>query len=357
LNQWALGFTPYGQRIRQGDLILSCAFFRVFYSFFSVPLVYFTNKSKSYFASLPTTPIFTPLKVAQYPTLGSYIAGLIEGDGCIKVPSTAISLSGKLRYPAITIAFAYKDKPLSDKLAKLLGGYVNQGEGNYWVLSIQNLLGVHNIALLVNGKFRTPKINELHRLITWLNKYGNGEGKLSFIEPLGLEVESLGSNAWLTGMLEADSNFMFSYTISKISGKLIGLGVYMRLTQQKVRPIPNNHSVYLDLSSYSIMNQIALFLSVELKEYFRIRPCRILEKGYSIRCRSLLSRTLLINSLTEFPLLSSKRLDYISWKEVHLLSKNKGYKTSEGQARIIELKGSINNSRTVFDWSHLDLII
>lgn len=44
--------------------------------------------------------------------LGSYLAGLIEGDGSIVVPTSERSSKGKLNYPSIQIAFAAKDYPL-----------------------------------------------------------------------------------------------------------------------------------------------------------------------------------------------------------------------------------------------------
>jgi len=82
----------------------------------------------------------------------------VEGDGCIKVPSTARSAKGKLLYPSITITFALKDLPLAESLAIFfLHGRVNKTKGQYVVLSIQNLPAIYSFAVLVNGLFRTPK--------------------------------------------------------------------------------------------------------------------------------------------------------------------------------------------------------
>jgi hypothetical protein len=68
-------------------------------------------------------------------------------------------------YPSITISFALHDLPLAKALALKLGGKVNMTSGNWVVLSIQNLVGIYNFAFLVNGYFRTPKVNELQALI------------------------------------------------------------------------------------------------------------------------------------------------------------------------------------------------
>jgi hypothetical protein len=67
------------------------------------------------------------LKHKFYP---SYITGLIEGDGSIKVPDNPRSISGKKRYPSITICFPLKDLPLAQALAEYLGGHVNSTHGN-----------------------------------------------------------------------------------------------------------------------------------------------------------------------------------------------------------------------------------
>jgi len=42
------------------------------------------------------------------------IAGLVEGDGSLKVPNVVRSSNNKLQYPSITIAFALKDQPLAE---------------------------------------------------------------------------------------------------------------------------------------------------------------------------------------------------------------------------------------------------
>lgn len=59
-----------------------------------------------------------------------YIAGLIEGDGSIKVPSTLRSDKGKLIYPSVTIVFVDKDLPLAEILVKKLEGTLNKTTGN-----------------------------------------------------------------------------------------------------------------------------------------------------------------------------------------------------------------------------------
>ena len=53
--------------------------------------------------------------------LGSYLAGLIEGDGSIIVPKTIRNQKGKLLYPIVKITFVEKDNPLALKIKEVIG--------------------------------------------------------------------------------------------------------------------------------------------------------------------------------------------------------------------------------------------
>lgn len=53
--------------------------------------------------------------------LGSYLAGLIEGDGTIIVPSKTRSPKGKLYYPSVQIVFHLKDLPLAQVINQAIG--------------------------------------------------------------------------------------------------------------------------------------------------------------------------------------------------------------------------------------------
>jgi hypothetical protein len=62
---------------------------------------------------------------------------------------------------------------------------------------------------------------------------------------------------------------------------------------------------------------------------------------------------ILITYLSKYPLLSTKRLDFNAWLEGHDLVVNGQHKSAEGSAKLKALKVSMNNSRTLFDWTHL----
>jgi len=97
----------------------------------------------------------------------SYLAGLIEGDGTIVVPTTKRSIKGKINYPSIQIVFNLKDLPLALIIQQRLGlGSLSRKKGvNAYILTINNYEGLLLVAFLINGYMRTPKIHALYNLI------------------------------------------------------------------------------------------------------------------------------------------------------------------------------------------------
>lgn len=100
-----------------------------------------------------------------------YLAELIEGNGCIVVPPKQYQ---QKRYPFIRICFHFKDKSFADFLSiKLQVRIIKKTKGNYVLYEIVRLRELINIIYLINGFFRTPKIEALYRCIEWLNIHQN----------------------------------------------------------------------------------------------------------------------------------------------------------------------------------------
>jgi hypothetical protein len=160
-----------------------------------------------------TTSASSKLEQLNKDIFGSYLAGLIEGDGSIIVPSTLRNEKGKLLYPKIKITFVGKDLPLAKKLIEVLGkGTLEWSKNNtYLNLLIQDTKTLYFIASIINGKLRTPKIEANHRLIQWLN---NRQDSL-IIPSLGLDKSYLGTNAWLSGFIESDGSFYSQFNTNK----------------------------------------------------------------------------------------------------------------------------------------------
>ena len=140
---------------------------------------------------------------------GAYLAGQIEGDGSIIVPTG----SNKKAYPIIKIVFNLLDLPLANLIqARLGGGIIQQTDVNWVVLVIQDLRTIRLVVSLINGHLRTPKIEALHRLIEWLN---NHRSSIESIPLLGLSTCGILNNAWFAGFFEADGSFSVSYQLNQ----------------------------------------------------------------------------------------------------------------------------------------------
>lgn len=279
--------------------------------------------------------------------LNYYLAGFIEGDGSIKIPKTVRSEKGKILYPSITIVFAAKDLPLAKFLANILNGTTNKAKGEYYVLSIYSIKNIYSLVNRINGKFRTPKIEALHRLINWLNEHTQFEP----LELLPLDKTNLNSNAWLAGFSDCDSNFLITFLEKNGIAKSIQLT--FRLSQRQ-----NYHTfLALGISYLSVLTEIVTLLSTKVTSFERNRfnkESNYIEKGYLITVKSILARNNLIDYFSKYPLLSSKRLDYNDWLKAHKLIISKKYKDIEGTAKLIELKNSMNTKRYYFNWDHLN---
>jgi LAGLIDADG endonuclease len=116
-------------------------------------------------SSLYSSPFNIDLTSNNY--LGSYLAGLIEGDGSIIVPKIIRIQKGRLLYPVVKITFVKKDEPLALKIIEVINGgkIVYSKDSGYLDIFFQDLNSIQKIAVLLNGKMRTPKIDVLHRLI------------------------------------------------------------------------------------------------------------------------------------------------------------------------------------------------
>jgi hypothetical protein len=199
---------------------------------------------------------------------------------------------------------------------------------------------------------RTPKIEALQRLIDWLNAYSkNPRSRSSFphIGFLPLDTSPLSSNAWLAGLIDADGSFSINYTINA-NALATAVKVYMRLSQRQ----EYNHRDTLGPTSYlMLLESIANLLATQANSFSRIHDS-YLEEGILVVVKSLEARQALIAYLTAHPLLSSKYLDYLDWLAAHKLVVGKLTRTPEGTAELVKLKAGMNNSRTYYDWSHLE---
>ena len=259
--------------------------------------------------------------------LGSYLAGLIEGDGYISITNENRVILG--------ITFNIKDKPLAAKLLSYLGkGFIAKRKTNSIELRFSEKKTILRIVTLINGKFRTPKIEQLYKLIDWLNnKYSMDISKLP------LDNSPLDKNSWLTGFIEADGGFYIRFSLKQIICKF-------SLEQRMIYPKTGE-------SYYTILNNICIFLNVKISVRNRLDKKN---SYYQIRVENQNSTKILIDYLNKYPLLSSKYLDYLEWEKSFGIISKKEHMTKQGKELILAAKINMNDSRTNFNWSHLNLL-
>lgn len=278
---------------------------------------------------IPITPIF----------LSSYITGLIEGDGTIVVPKRERSDKGKLNYPSVQIVFNLKDFPLCQVIQKLIGhGTISKKKQSAaYILTINNFEGLIALCNIINGKMRGPKYHQLVLLISYLNKkFPN-----ICLQPLGFSITPLGKDSWLTGFIEADGSFQVRNSVNTkiVNTKIPRISLSFELVQSRV-----THYGY---NTFDLMNQIAVFLGVNLNE---IRLDRKYPQ-YRVRTSSLKTNITLREYLSNYPLKSTKYLDYKDWTRVLDIFEQGIH--MENIEYIAVIKSQMNQRRTVYNWDHL----
>lgn len=269
--------------------------------------------------------------------LAYYLAGLIEGDGTIIVPTTYRSAKGRINYPSIQIVFNLKDLPLALIIQKELGhGSLARKKGvNAYVLTINNYEGWILIVSLINGKMRTPKINALYKLIDWLNKRFN---ELNIIKA-PIDKTALIDNAWLSGFIEADGHFSVRTTTISRYPKM---ECKFELSQRQKDHNGNSNLIFLE--------EIAKLLVTNVKAIRLNKP----NPEYRLRTTNLKANIILENYLERYPLYGSKYLDYKDWQKVLEIFKLGEHKQKEGIEKIKSIKLGMNDRRTVLTWNHLN---
>lgn len=274
-----------------------------------------------------------------------YLAGFLEGDGSIIVPLSNKSDSGKSLHPIIKFVFTLNDLPVAQKFQEILGhGNIYKGDGNYYIYQIQNLEGLKVIINLINGKMRTPKIEALHRLINWLNKYHNTTFPI-----LPLDSSNLLSNSWLAGLTDADGYFQVT-SHKNINGIISNFKIFYRLELTK--------SYNNSMSYFNIMSKIAESFKTTLRERDRITNF-VNSSTYFLTTTTFESNKLVLNYFNNYSMYTSKLLDFKDWSIIlnlkldNQLNNIKSLNSSQLEL-CSKLKDEMNSKRTKFSWEHLN---
>nr|YP_009054641.1 hypothetical LAGLIDADG homing endonuclease [Chromochloris zofingiensis]AIK29129.1 hypothetical LAGLIDADG homing endonuclease [Chromochloris zofingiensis] len=286
------------------------------------------------------------LSVHNQELLGSYLADLVEADGCIICPKTFS------KQAHIDICFCIADKPFAEFLQTLLGGNIVIGASkNFVKLKINQQHKLLRLCQLMNDFFRTPKIDVLHNLIKYFNEKYNANLMMK-----GLNTSPLCSNAWLAGFSDGDANFLLEISKPRSGRVYVRIQYRLRLAQIYAKC----KSLQLECNSmYGICFAIAILFDCNLYSYTHQRALghnKSLLKAYhsySVVTTNIKSDHLVCSYFDNYPLFSSKRLNYLDWRCVYELRNFKQHYTPQGVAKISEIKARFNTNRTVFTWDHL----
>lgn len=266
---------------------------------------------------------------------GYYLTGQIEGDGYISITNKNRIIQG--------ITFNIKDKPLAEHILKIIVGFPGKGNTGFIVKrktnSIELRFGAIKTILkiidLINGKFRTPKINQFEILVDWMNKNNSYN-----ITKLPQDKTKIEDNSWLAGFIDADGSFYIKSNPKQIQCKF-------SLEQPMIYPKTKE-------SFKPILSQICQSFNVNLNIRTRYN---YKNSYYIIKIENKKSVRLLIDYLDSYPLFSSKYLDFKEWEKTHKQITNKCHQTDKGKSKIKKYKKNINDNRTYFNWVHLKNIL
>lgn len=236
---------------------------------------------------------------------GSYLAGLIEGDGYINK-----------KVINITICFHNLDAPLAYYIKKRIGhGIVDKIKDKNALLYRANLKGSIEIAKLINGKLRTDKITNFNCLLELINK--------RIPTPIiaqGKDTSLLTDSYWLAGFSDADGSFQ----VKTLNRKGRKYGYEIRLNYQ------------LDQKDSLVLEQIKAVLGGSI-------GYRKSQGTFYYSSVSFGSAKKVINYFDHFNLLSSKHINYLKWRNVYRLIQREEHLTKNGINKIIKIKSTMNS--------------
>jgi hypothetical protein len=106
--------------------------------------------------------------------LGYYLAGLLEGDGCIDLPSIGKTSLNRVLNPKIIFTSHVNNLEMYLYIQNQLGGIGRfLTSGNVLRYTVGDIEGIKLIINLIHGKLKTPKNIRFNQLIEYFNNKYN----------------------------------------------------------------------------------------------------------------------------------------------------------------------------------------
>jgi hypothetical protein len=265
--------------------------------------------------------------------LGYYLAGLLEGDGHISLPSLGVTTLNRVLNPRIVFTSHINNLGMYAFIKSELGniGRFQTSSDNVIRYIIGDIKGIMLLVNLMHSKLRTPKNIRFNDLIKFMNtKYS-----LDTPESL-LDNSNLLNNSWFTGFTESDGHFGIKYTEKKTKSDTRKRSVSESVTLK----FTLNQRLFDKSTSSSMkpfMESLALFLSCNLTSYINNTNSEVL----SVNVSSLDSIRFLVNYFNKYPLIGDKINDFKKWEIVHNMMVKKEHLTDKGRLKIRSLIGKL----------------
>lgn len=260
--------------------------------------------------------------------LGHYLAGLLEGDGHISLPSLGNTTLNRVLNPRIVFTSHKDNLGMYAFLQSELGNIGRfQSSGNniirYIIGDIKSIIYITN---LIHGKLRTPKNKRFNDLIQFINtKYDLNIPESNLYN--GNYIE----NSWFTGFTEADGHFGIKYIEKKGKSETRKRSVSESISL-KFRLDQRAYDKYTSSNMKPFMEELAFFLNCNLTTY----------ENKTVACAEVLSLyvssidniKIIINYFDKYPLIGDKLNDYNKWKIVYNMIISKEHLSEQGRLKI-----------------------
>ena len=261
--------------------------------------------------------------------LGYYLAGLLEGDGSISIPSLGNTTMNRILNPRIVFTTHIDNLGLYAFIQSELGNIGRfQTTGNVLRYIIGDKNGILVFIHLIHGKLRSPKNKRFNDLIQNFNvKYSLN------ISESHLDFSAFDNNSWLTGFAESDGHFGIKYLESKPKSEDMkrsrseNISLKFRL-DQRAYDKPTSSSML------PFMEKLASFLNCNVKMY---NSNKTRTEILSLSVSAINNLKPLIDYFYKYPLIGEKYDKYSKWSRVYYMIISKEHLTKEGRLKIRSL--------------------
>lgn len=258
--------------------------------------------------------------------LGYYLAGLLEGDGHISLPSLGVITLNRVLNPRIVFTSHVNNLGMYAFIQTELGniGRFQASGNNVLRYIIGDMKGIIYFINLIHGKLKTAKNKRFNDLIQFINaKYS-----LTIPESL-LDNTNYKENSWFAGFTESDGHFGIKYIESRPKSEICKRSVSENISI-KFRLDQRAYDKPTSTCMRPFMEDLASFLSCNLKSYTNNTNSEVL----SLTVSNISNIKFIVDYFNRYPLIGNKLNDFKKWEIVYNMIVSKEHLSEEGRLKI-----------------------